>query len=275
MDKKKGLFRVGLMAAERFASMQIPLYAANACYFLVLSIFPLLLIILTLVPYLPYSARDLLELIQQVVPAALMGTVETVIVNIYYNSSGTVLGISAVVTLWSASRGIYGILTGLNHIYGVKEDRGYFLTRLISFVYTFILILMLILTLVIQVFGPVIAGWFQWIETPLMDLLAQIIDLRAVWMMVIQIIMFCAIYMVLPNRRNHFWESLPGAVIAAVGWQGFSLAFSFYVEFISDKSSIYGSVYAAVLVLVWLYCCMYILLLGGGVNRLLQQWQRR
>lgn len=271
----KDRFRGLAGAAERIASMQIPLYAANACYFLVLSIFPLLMIVLALVPYLPYSARDLLELLDQVVPTALMGTVETLIVNIYYNSSGTVLGISAVVTVWSASRGIFGIMTGLNHIYGVKEDRGYVMTRLISFAYTFALILVLVLTLMLQVFGPAVVGWFGWLQTPLMDLLARIIDLRSVWMVVIQVVLFTAIYMVLPNRRNGFRDSLPGAAVAAVGWQGFSFAFSFYVEYISDKSSIYGSVYTVALGMLWLYCCMYILLLGGGINRLIQQWQRR
>ena len=275
MKDKKGIFRLGVMAAERVGTMQIPLYAANACYFLVLSVFPLLMILLALVPYLPYSARDLLELLEQVVPEALMGMVELLIVNIYYNSSGTMLGISAVVTMWSASRGIFGILTGLNHIYGVKEDRGYVMTRLISFGYTFVLILLLVLTLVMQVFGPMITGWFAWLETPVLDLIDRIVDLRAVWMTVIQILLFCGIYMIMPNRRNGFRESIPGAVVAAVGWQGFSLAFSFYVEYISNKATIYGSVYTAALAMLWLYCCMYILLFGGGVNRLLQQWLKK
>ena len=275
MKDKNGLFRLVVMAAERIAAMQIPLYAANACYFLVLSVFPLLMILLALVPYLPYSARDLLELTEQVVPESLMGMVELLIVNIYYNSPGTMLGISAVVTIWSASRGIFGILTGLNHIYGVRENRGYVMTRLISFGYTFALILLLVLTLVMQVFGPVITGWFAWLDTPLLDLIARIVDLRAVWMTVLQVLLFCGIYMVMPNRRNGFRESIPGAVVAAVGWQGFAFAFSFYVEFVSRKASIYGSVYTAALAMLWLYCCMYILLLGGGVNRLVQQWLKK
>ncbi len=262
------------MAAERIGSMQISVYAANACYFLALSIFPLLLILLSLVPYLPYSARDLLELLEQVVPQALMGTVETLIVNIYYNSSGAVLGLSAVATLWSASRGIYGILTGLNHIYGVREDRGYVYTRIISFFYTFVLILLLALTLVVQVLAPAVLEWFAWLDNPLMDLIGQIVDLQAAWMLLVQIGVFTGMYMMLPNRHNRFWDSLPGAVMAAVGWQGLSKAFSFYVE-LGAGQSIYGSVYALVLGMLWLYCCMSILLFGGGMNRLIQQWQQR
>ena len=275
MEQKKERFRTLVQAADRIASMQIPLYAANACYFFVLSIFPLLLIVLSLVPYLPYSARDLLELVEQVVPGALMGVVETLIVHIYYSSSHAMLGLSAVVSLWSASKAIFGILSGLNHIYGVKEDRSRLYTRLISMVYTLLFIVLLVLTLVMQVFGPTILSWFDAAQTPLMDLLNQIIDLHDVLMLAIQIILFTAIYMVLPNRRNSFLGSLPGAAVAAVGWQMFTGLFSYYVEHLSNQLSLYGSVYAMALSMLWLYCCMSILLFGGGVNRLIQQWQRK
>ena len=274
MEPKNSRFRTLIMAAERISSMQIPVYAANACYFLVLAIFPMLLIVLSLVPYLPYSARDLLDLLEQVVPSALMGTVETLIVSIYYNSSGAVLSLSAIVTLWSASRGIYGILTGLNHIYGVREDRSYFYTRGISFVYTFVFIILVILTLLMQVFGPTIMSWFAWMDNPLVELINQIIDLQFVWMLIVQIAVFTAIYMVFPNRRNRFFDSLPGAAVAAVGWQALSQVFSIYVERVS-ATNIYGSLYTVALGMLWLYCCMSIILLGGGVNRLIQQMLRK
>lgn len=272
MGKHNGRLDTARLAAERLASMQISVYAANACYFLVLAIFPLLLIVLALVPYLPYSAQDLLNLLDQIVPHALMGTVETLVVNIYYNSSGAVLGVSALTALWSASRGIYGILTGLNHIYGVRENRGYLYTRGISVVYTFVLILLIVLTLVIQVFGPPVLEQFYWVENPMMEFANRVMDVEMAWMLFIQIVVFTAIYMVLPNRRNRFWDSLPGAVMAAVGWQGFARVFSLYVERMS-YASVYGSVYTVALGMLWLYCCMSILLFGGGVNRLIQQFR--
>ncbi|MBR2047676.1 MAG: YihY/virulence factor BrkB family protein [Oscillospiraceae bacterium] len=275
MEEKQPRLHTLVLAAQRIGSMQIPVYAANACYFFVLSIFPILLIVLSLVPYLPYSARDLLELLEQVVPSALMGMVETVIVHIYYSSSHAVLGLSAVVSVWSSSKAIYGILTGLNHIYGVREDRSILYTRLLSFGYTFVFLGLLVLTLVLQVFGPVVMSWLDLGDSLLVGLLGQIIDLRAVVMLTIQIVIFTAIYMVLPNRRNRFFDSLPGAAVAAVGWQVFSWAFSFYVENLGNQVSLYGSVYAIALGMLWLYCCMSILLFGGGVNRLIQQWRRK
>lgn len=251
--------------------MKIPLYAANACYFLAISIFPALLLILASLRYTALSATDLIRLLEDILPGALMGAAESLIVSTYYNSSAGLLGISAIAALWSASRGVHGLLTGLNTIYGVREDRGWLATRLISVGYTFVFLILIVVTLVFQVFGQSIADSFWTIQHPLVQFLVGLIDWRSVWLLIVQILIFALIYMVLPNRRNRFLYSLPGAVAAAVGWQGFSKIFSLYVEGMLDRyTNIYGSVYTVALGLLWVYCCMCILLFGGLLNRLIQ-----
>ena len=245
--------------------MQIPVYAANACYFLAMSIFPALLLILASLRYTPLSATDLLRLLEGILPGALMGAAESLIVSTYYNSSAGLLSISALAALWSASRGIHGLLTGLNRIYGVHEDRTWLYTRLISVGYTFVFLLLVIATLVFQVFGESLADRL-WAG----HFLVELIDWRSTWLVTTQILIFDLIYMVLPNRHNRFLWSLPGAVLAALGWQLFSRVFSIYVEhMLSRYSNIYGSVYTVALGLLWVYCCMCILLFGGLLNRLL------
>lgn len=275
MDRGNRQFNPLVMAARRIGSMQIPVYAANACYFLVLAVFPALLLLLASVRYLPYSAEDLIGLVATALPTALIPAAEKLIVSTYYNSSGAMLSVSAVAALWSASRGVHGLRTGLNHIYGVNEDRGYVATRVISAVYTLLFLIILILTLVIQVFGRSISDWFWNTDVPLVRLLLEIIDWRSVWLLAVQILVFTGIYMVLPNRKNRFWDSLPGAAVAAVGWQMFSNVYSIYVEHMGSYANIYGSVYMVALAMLWLYCCVSILLFGGGINRLLQQWMKR
>ena len=253
------------------ASMQIPVYAANACYFLAIALFPGLLLILASLRYTPLSATDLIRLLEGILPSALMGAAESLIVSTYYNSSGAVLGISAIAALWSASLGIHGLLTGLNNIYGVQEDRSWLYTRLISVGYTFVFLILVIVTLVFSVFGQTLAEQFWTVRHPLVQFFVDLIDWRSVWLLVIQIVIFALIYMVLPNKHNRFLRSLPGAVMAAVGWQGFSNVFSFYVEnMLEGYTNIYGSVYMVAIGLLWIYCCMCILLFGGVLNRLLQ-----
>ena len=253
--------------------LQIPVYAANACYFLVLMIFPALLLVISSLRYPSLSANDLIEVLGTVVPSALMPTVERLIVNTYYNSSGVVISVSAVTALWSSSRGVYGLLTGLNHVYGVREDRGYFYTRLISVVYTFAFLMVLILTLVLHVFGKSIAAWINAKDLALVDWMVRVIDIRFLVLLGLQILVFTALYMVLPNRRNRFWSSLPGATVAAVGWQVFSNLFSIYVQRLNVYTNIYGSVYALALGMLWLYICVTIVLFGGVLNRLILRWQ--
>lgn len=253
--------------------MQIPVYAANACYFLVLMIFPALLLVMSSLRYTSLSANDLIEVLGTVVPSALMPTVERLIVNTYYNSSGVVISVSAVTALWSSSRGVYGLLTGLNHVYGVREDRGYFYTRLISVVYTFAFLMVLILTLVLHVFGKSIAAWINSKDLAVVDWVGRVIDIRFLVLLGLQILVFTALYMVLPNRRNRFWSSLPGATVAAVGWQVFSNLFSIYVQRLNVYTNIYGSVYALALGMLWLYICVTIVLFGGVLNRLILRWQ--
>lgn len=271
MKKDWGKLQPAVEVAEWISTLNIPVYAANACYFLALSVFPLLLLILASLRYTSLSAVDLIDLVSRILPTALVPAAEKLIVNTYYNSSGAVVSVSALAALWSASRGIHGLLVGLNHIYGVQEDRSAIYTRLISVAYLFVFLLVLILTLVFHVFGQTLAAWIRSKNLPLMDLLDQVIDIGAIVVMVAEVLAFAAIYMVLPNRRNEFLHSLPGAAVAAVGWQLFSNIFSFYVEnMVASYSNIYGSVYMVAVSMLWLYFCIVILLFGGVVNRMAQ-----
>ncbi len=267
---KKWMLRLESLILN-LTDLQIPVYAANACYFLAIAIFPALLLILASLRYTPLSATDLIRFLEGILPSALMGAAESLIVSTYYNSSGALLGISAVAALWSASRGIHGLLAGLNTIYGVRENRGWLYTRLISVGYTFVFLILLIVTLVFQVFGQTLADQFWTVRHPLVQFLVGMIDWRSVWLLLAQIVIIDLIYMVLPNKHNRFLRSLPGAAMAAVGWQTFSNVFSYYVEnMLSRYTNIYGSIYTVAIGLLWLYCCMCILLFGGVLNRLLQ-----
>ena len=173
--------------------------------------------------------------------------------------------------LWSASRGIYGLLTGLNRVYGVTEDRGYWRTRGLSVVYTFGFLVVLLLTLVLGVFGEEILAMLPPARGALGRFLDEIIDLRFLWMLLLQTSLFTAMYTVLPNRKGSFRQSFPGAVLACLGWQLLTRLFSFYVAHFSRYASIYGSVYAVALAMLWLYFCLSILFYGGALNRLLAE----
>ena len=248
---------------------KVPLYAANAGFFLILSIFPLLVLLLSLIRYTGLQVETFTDFMAGVLPGTLMPTVNRMILSAYVNSTGAVLSVSAVAALWSASRGMYSFVTGLNAIYDVPENRGYFHTRLISMGYTCAFLLVLLLTLILHVFGGDLLQFLQILPIP--AFLLRLLDMREFLLLILQTALFCTMFMVLPNRRNGLRESIPGALMASVGWQTFTNLYSVYSQKTSAYANIYGSVYVAALGMLWLYFCICIVFYGGVLNKLLQK----
>lgn len=268
---KGGIIGKAVHAAQTMHQKNIPLHAAYAAYFLILSIFPALLLVLSMLRYTGLTVEDLIWVIGDFFPQPLMETAEELVYSIYFHSSSTVVGVAAVTTLWSASRGMYGILRGLNAIYGVSEDRGYLYTRGISVVYTFLFLLVLLLTLVLHVFGNSILKMLTMVDNKVLIFLMDLVDFRFFLLLILQSLLFTLMFMTLPNKRNRFLDSLPGGVLSSLGWLVYSDLYSIYVEHFSNYANIYGSVYAIALCMLWLYCCMSILFYGGALNRYLME----
>ena len=255
---------------SRVAALQVPLYASQSCYFTVLAVFPLLVLVLSLVRFTGLDVQYLSDLVSGVLPAALRPMAEDFIATTYYTSTGAVLSISALTALWSASRGIFAMMSGLNAAYGVRETRGYLHTRILSVWYTFGFLAVLLLTLVLQVFGNTILGFLQTMDGMLFKFLTEVVDLRFFLLLALQTLLFTAMYMVLPNRKNRLIASIPGALLSSIGWLIFSDLFSMYVEMLSDFLTFFGSVYAVALSMLWLYFCICILFYGAALNHWLE-----
>lgn len=270
MNTRKNSILERFSPLVRYLSGQkIGIHAAGAGYFIVLSVFPLLVLILALLRYTGLQVETLTDLVSGFLPEALIPSAKRLIVSTYRNTSGAVVSLSALTGLWSASRGVYGLLTGLNAIYGVQENRGYIYTRGISVFYTFLFLLMLLATLILNVFGTTLLQWLPFENLTLLQFLWEIVDWRFILMLLLQTGLFTAMFMALPNRKTTFRESLPGALLASVGWLVFSDLFSIYVENFSGYANIFGSVYAVALSMLWLYFCISIVFYGGALNQYL------
>ena len=257
------------------AGLHIPLYASHAGFFIVLALFPSLVLLMSLLRYTGLEVHNFTQMIEGVVPEALLPAAKRLIVNTYQGTSGTVISVSALAALWSASRGIQGLHTGLNSIYGVEEDRGYFHTRFMSMLYTVLFLLVLVLTLVLNVFGNSILQWLSMEQGPMFGFLEGVVDFRFFLLLGVQTALFTAMFMVLPNKRNPFMDSLPGAFLASSGWLIFSDLYSIYVERFAGLSNIYGSVYAVALSMLWLYFCVSIVFYGGALNHWLMERRKK
>ena len=277
MEQKgfKALWERGWRLFRQVQRLDIPLYAANAGFFLVLSLFPALVLLLGLLQRAGLDAFALMDLISPLLPQALIPTLEPVILSASRHSSGMVIGLSAITALWSTSRGIYSLRAGLNRMYRVKEDRGYLFTRILSAAYTFACLLTVVVTVLFQVFGADLLQLLLARKSPFLGLLRQLLRLRFFLLLGLQTLFFALIYRFLPEESLPYRQQLPGALITALGWSGFSQLFSLYVHYFPKYANVYGSVYALALGMLWLYCCLSILFFGGAINFALWQKNQR
>lgn len=247
----------------RYATrLRIPVYAAYTGYFIMLSVFPMLVLLLGLLRYTGLSADTLTEFLRGVIPEALMLSAKRLIHSTYQNITPTVISVSALAALWSASRGIHGLMTGLNTICGTNQTRPWLWARMVSVVYTVLFLAVLLLTLILSVFGRALLRSFP--GSPFLQILGRVVSLRFPVLLTVQTALFSAIFMAC--RRSRIREALPGAVLASLGWLIFSGLFSVYVERFRGYTSVYGSVYGVALTMLWLYICLSIVFYGGALN---------
>lgn len=192
-----------------------------------------------------------------------------------YDKSTAIVPISAVFTLWSAGKGLQGLTNGVNAIYHVKETRNYVVTRIRSALYTLIFILAVISSLILLVFGNSIQKLLTKYIPTLAKVTAYVIGMRTAVSLVVLALIFLMIYKFLPNRKTSFRSQIPGAVVSAVAWSLFSLGFSVYLDYYDGFSNMYGSLTTIILVLLWLYFCMYIVLIGAEINAYFEERLRR
>lgn len=241
-------------------------FAAQTAFFVILSFLPFLIFLLTLVKFLPIGAGGLLSAVHSVFPPAVHEFIGILLKEVMQKTSGALLSISVVTALWSASRGFHVIIQGMNAVYGNKETRNYFVLRLYSVGYTLLFAVVLILTLLFLVFGNRIFLYVQQKIPILGDAAGTVIVTRTLVSFLVLLLFFWGLYLFLPNRKSRATVELPGAMLGAAGWLGFSYLYSFYIDRMSGFSAMYGSLTAIVLCMIWVYACMYIMFVGAELN---------
>lgn len=261
---------------NRMNQDHVSAFAAQAAFFILMSFVPFLMLLLPLITYVSITKDMVVEMILQVMPDA--GDFRSFLLSIIqevYDKSTAVVPISAIFTLWSAGKGLQGLTNGVNAIYHVKETRNYVVTRIRSALYTLVFILAVIGSLILLVFGNSIQKLLTRYIPALARVTAYIIGMRTAVSLVVLALIFLMVYKFLPNRKTSFRSQVPGAVISAVAWSLFSLGFSVYLDYYDGFSNMYGSLTTIILILLWLYFCMYIVLIGAEINAYFEERLRR
>lgn|SRR5690606_41153 len=253
----------------RYKEDEVGSMSAELAYFFLLSLFPFLLFLVTLIGYLPISQVDVLGFVKQYAPESTYTMIEENLNYIVGSQKGGLLSVGIIGTLWSSSNGINAVVRAFNKAYDVKETRNFFYTRGISVLLTFGMIFVIIVALLLPVFGKQI-GVFMFSSFGLSDEFLDIWNgIRWIVSAAILFIVFTFLYWVAPNRPLKFREIISGAFFATFGWMFVSLAFSYYVNSFGHYSATYGSLGAIIVLMIWFYLSAMIIIIGGEINAII------
>ncbi len=255
--------------------MRIPLHGAYTVFFLILSLFPCMLLLLGLLKYTPLGVKELLKLLEGLLPQSLYPVAESLVQASYAHSSGAMVSVSAAAALWSASRGMRGLVQGLSAVCGCRQQRGYIARQAAGMGFTLVFLLLLVGILLVQVALGNLADFLMMTTRPGLLAFFRCTDLQFLTLLLIMSLAISAMYTWLPEERQGFCRSLPGGFLAALGWLGSARLFGVYVQYASGYTNIFGSLYGLALGMLWLYLCICLIFYGAAFNRILyeKKWQ--
>jgi membrane protein len=251
---------------SRFLKDDIPAIGTQMAYYFILSFFPLLIFIISLIGRNEAINNEIIDIISFYLPQSSEGIIKKILLDIIGDNNKTVLTFGIFSTLWISSRGIGAAIKGLNRAYDVKEYRPYWKISIWALFYTICLSLIITITFLIIIFGKYIGIYISHKYTFPLRIFILWDKMRYILIFIIMIITFIAFYSHTPNRKLTYLEVLPGTIFTSVGWIIASILFGYYVNNIANYSKIYGSLGGIIILLVWIYIVAEILLLGGEIN---------
>ena len=222
---------------------QLSAFAAQAAFFLLLSFFPFAMMLLIGIRFLPVTQAEFIELVAEMIPGKMAETLSFMVDEIYSTQVGTTMIVSAVVAVWSAAKG-----------------------RLTNALYTLIFCVMLIALVGVYVLGNTIMedilAKTNWVDYSEKIFFYSRLLTAPVLVFAVILLIYCR----LPDNHLRLKTAIPGAVFTTVCWVLLSAAFSSYLTYFGINTYMYGNLGGMVIAMLWLYICMYILLLGAELN---------
>lgn len=243
---------------------KINAYAAQSAFFIILSAIPFLMAFSSLLRYTFLTEDIVVTFMRGILPEYISPFLISLVHEVYNRSAG-LISVTAVVAIWSAARGVLYISDGLNAVNGLEETRSWIVIRLRAVFYTLIFLVAIVFILIVLVFGNSLRKVAVSYVPVLGHVVTLISKMRGLFMLGVFTLFFDIMFTALPNRKVTFKSQLPGAAICAVAWYAYSFGLSIYVDYFNGYS-MYGSLTTIALVMLWLYFCMYIMLLSAEVN---------
>lgn len=261
---------------ERIFEAELFARSAQVAFYFSFSIFPLLFFLVSLFGLVLDSTtkleHEMYSYLGQIMPRSAYNLVQKTLQEIVENSSARKATLGLAVTLWSASAGIDGIRSALNAVYGLRESRSWWRTKLQSLYLTllFILLVALVLTIVFygwQIFQMLLALAGFEITSPLV-----LVSIQWISTLIVMLFAFEILYNIIPDYGRSQWEWInPGSFIAIALWLLSTTGFRLYLSYFNSYNRTYGSLGAVIILMLWLYISAVVIVFGGAINAVLRE----
>ncbi len=268
--KSTWFFRFIRNFIKRLKKDNISATSAQLSYYLILSVFPFIIFLLNVLSYTPFGQQEVLSHILLNLPKDTVAVIEPIIMGVINTSSTTLLSLSLLFSLWLGSNGVKNVIAAMDSAFDTNEKRNRLLMRFLSLIFTIILALIIVLTLMTQVFGSQILtlvrqniGDYEWI-TFVYNLVQWLLPL------VVMVLTFSVLYKFGPSfvkqPKPLFRHAFIGGIVATIGWGLVSNVFKLYVDNFGNFSLVYGSLTGVIALLIWLYLTSMMIMLGAEVT---------
>lgn len=246
-------------------------YAAEVAYFTILSFIPFTLFFLTLIKFTNIEKETLFLVLKEFIPTSVNSTILNIVDDIY-SKSVRIMSFSFVVAIWAAGKGFFSLCKGLRSIYKISTKSN-LLLRIVGSIYTLILIIAIIIFLFLIVLGKKMYIFLMNKFQEVSQIIYFLYKLRIVFSIILMIVIFSLLYKIVANKRNNNFSHIYGAIFASIAWQVISHFISIYIEISKGFTNMYGSLSSIILIMLWIYMCMYIILFGAEINVLINDYK--
>jgi membrane protein len=264
-DKAQGEISYLKEVARNFAEDQLPIAAAGIAFYLLLSLVPLLLLVVSIAAFFVSQAQ--IQTAMSALAASFGPTTGSALQNqlmSLVSNRGVLTGLALIGALWAGSQVFVVMETALNNIWQVEERRPFWASRGLALVMVVIAGVLTILAVALA-FAVQILARFDF-NIPVIGIALPPVLFTIVSLLLLVLVItgtFLLLYWLLPVKKTSLWHMFPGALTAAVLYVAAMQGFSWYATNIADYSVLYGSIGGVVLLLLWFYYSAFIMLFGA------------
>ncbi|MBQ6269433.1 MAG: YihY/virulence factor BrkB family protein [Bacteroidetes bacterium] len=237
-------------------------YAIQCAYYVILSFIPFIILLFSLIQFTNIKTNLVFFIAENLIPGNIYDFVEGIMKEASFKSIGT-LSLSGIILIWSAGQGFFALCKGFHYIYETPQEYNYLYLKLKSIICILFFIVLIVGVLLLIAFGENI---IDLAKTCRVSFINFILTWRIIWQWLILFLVFWLMYKYVPNHKVKLVTQIPGAIFSAISWYSLSFLFSIYLTIFKNFSIIYGSLTSIILLMIWVYWCMYAILVGAEIN---------